>query len=399
VDFLAVILEGRIEPPPPPADLPLSRLVVIRAGGQAKKQTRRFWHWVTGRLPRSLIWRDWTAARELMASWSDRPYDLVWFSHAPAYFALADLVAPPHIVDLDNLESSLLRHRRWSLVRSGMRGPARSAVAAIRAAADAVDERRWRKLEQEIADAGASIVVCSGLDRARLGRENVWVVPNGYERAHSLEPTEMGPARSAGPVLIMVGLLTYSPNQDAAAFFTAQILPHVRRQYRNARFKLVGLYESDAAVAPLRRLPGVEVLGEVAEVAAELAAADIAVVPIRFGGGTRIKILEAFAYRIPVVSTTVGCEGLDVVDGEHLLIADDPAAFAAACVRLHEDADLRARLVTAAAQLWETRYRWTVLTPTIGDAVRAALIGDRRGQDHPAVQADQDGPRPGSANQ
>ena len=140
-------------------------------------------------------------------------------------------------------------------------------------------------------------------------------------------------------------------------------------------------------------------MGEVAEVGAELAAADIAVVPIRFGGGTRIKILEAFAYRIPVVSTTVGCEGLDVVDGEHLLIADDPAAFAAACVRLHEDADLRARLVTAAAQLWETRYRWTVLTPTIVDAVRAALTGDRRGPGHPAVQADQDGPRPGSANQ
>lgn len=106
--------------------------------------------------------------------------------------------------------------------------------------------------------------------------------------------------------------------------------------------------------------------------AGQLAAADIAVVPIRFGGGTRIKILEAFAHGLPVVSTTVGCEGLDVIDGQHLLVADDPAAFAAACLRLSEDAELRTRLVTAAAELWKSRYRWTVLSPYIVSAVQGA---------------------------
>ena len=239
----------------------------------------------------------------------------------------------------------------------------RQLAARLGQAADAVDERRWRRLERQAATAGGTVVVCSELDRKRLGGTNVWVVPNGYERAQVPAPTERDPTPAAAPVLIMVGLLTYEPNRDAADFFASTILPHIRRSHPDARFHMVGRYDSDAAVHPWRNLPGVQVLGEVADVGAELAAADIAVVPIRFGGGTRIKILEAFAHRIPVVSTTVGCEGLDVVDGEHLLVADDPASFASACIRLSEDADLRARLVAAAAELWTSRYRWTVLSP------------------------------------
>lgn len=399
VEFLAVVLDERGASQPPPADLPLSRHAMVRAGMRPERRMRRLQRWVTGRKPRALLWRDWEAPRAAVAGWSDRPYDLVWFSHAPAYFALADLIAAAHVVDLDNLDSSVLRHRRRSMLRPRTGGAVGYLSAGVRAAADAVDERRWRRLEHEIAIAGAAIVVCSELDRVRLGRANIWVVPNGYEPAQHIESTERRPARPAGPVLIMVGLLTYEPNRDAAAFFAAQILPRVRRHCSHAQFRVVGRYDSNAHVAPLRGLPGVNVTGEVADVAAELAAADVAVVPIRFGGGTRIKILEAFAHRIPVVSTTVGCEGLEVVDGEHLLIADDPAAFASACIRLYENGDLRARLVAAAAQLWESRYRWTVLTPAIVTAMRAAMGDERREGDHPDAQADHDVPRAGLANQ
>ena len=81
--------------------------------------------------------------------------------------------------------------------------------------------------------------------------------------------------------------------------------------------------------------PGVlTVVGEVASMEGELARASVAVVPVRYGGGTRVKILESFAHRVPVVSTSLGAEGLDVEDGVHLLIADDPEQFAAAVVRL-----------------------------------------------------------------
>jgi glycosyltransferase involved in cell wall biosynthesis len=120
----------------------------------------------------------------------------------------------------------------------------------------------------------------------------------------------------------------------------------------------------------------VTVVGEVPDVLPELAAADVAVVPVRFGGGTRIKILEAFAYGVPVVSTTVGCEGLDVVDGEHLLVADTPDSFAAACARILADAELRARLTENARARWAERHRWEVIAPAIAGVV-ARVAGHR----------------------
>ena len=104
------------------------------------------------------------------------------------------------------------------------------------------------------------------------------------------------------------------------------------------------------------RPPAVTVVGTVPAMEPELARADVAVVPIRYGSGTRLKILESFAHRVPVVSTTIGAEGLEVVDGVHLLLADDPDAFAAACQRLLTEPDLRKRLVDAAEELYRERF-------------------------------------------
>ena len=92
-------------------------------------------------------------------------------------------------------------------------------------------------------------------------------------------------------------------------------------------------------------------------------------VPVRYGSGTRVKILEAFAHRIPVVSTTIGAEGLDVTDGLHLLIADDPDSFADRCERLLTDADLRRQVVDAAERLFEERYTFAAAQ----DRIRAVV--------------------------
>jgi glycosyltransferase involved in cell wall biosynthesis len=103
--------------------------------------------------------------------------------------------------------------------------------------------------------------------------------------------------------------------------------------------------------------PGVvTVVGEVPSMSTELSRASVVVVPIRYGGGTRLKILESFAHRVPVVSTTLGAEGLDVEDGVHLLIADNPEDFAAATVRLLGDALLRTRIADEAERLYLRRY-------------------------------------------
>ncbi len=100
--------------------------------------------------------------------------------------------------------------------------------------------------------------------------------------------------------------------------------------------------------------------GRVSEIEPELARADIAVVPLRIGSGTRLKILESFAHRIPVVSTKIGADGLDVEDGVHLLLADRPEEFAHACRRLVEDRALARRLVDAAERRYLERYEWSV---------------------------------------
>ena len=96
-------------------------------------------------------------------------------------------------------------------------------------------------------------------------------------------------------------------------------------------------------LAELHDPPRVTLTGRVPDIATELAAADVVVAPVRYGSGTRVKILEAFAHRIPVASTTFGAEGLDTADGVHLLLADGAEALAAACARLLEDIDLRRR--------------------------------------------------------
>jgi glycosyltransferase involved in cell wall biosynthesis len=142
--------------------------------------------------------------------------------------------------------------------------------------------------------------------------------------------------------LLFVGNLGHYPNEDAVRWLCAEILPELRRL---GRFRVV-VVGGDAAVDE----PEVEVAGRVDDVAPFYARAGVAIAPLRAGGGTRIKLLEAFAHGVPAVSTTAGNEGLGSRDGEHLLIADTPADFARACARLTGDAGLRACLSAQARE-------------------------------------------------
>jgi glycosyltransferase involved in cell wall biosynthesis len=118
------------------------------------------------------------------------------------------------------------------------------------------------------------------------------------------------------------------------------------------------------------RPPAVVVAGRVPDMEPELARADIAVVPLRIGSGTRLKILESFAHRIPVVSTTIGADGLDVQNGVHLLLADRPEEFARACRRVIEDRALARRLADAAERRFLERYEWSTAKNRIQELVR-----------------------------
>lgn len=223
---------------------------------------------------------------------------------------------------------------------------------------------RWRSAHARAAATTRAVVVCSNIDRARLSSEAAVVIPNGYEA------TQRRMAPTTGATLAMVGLMIYPPNGDGARYFATQVLPLVRDQVPEARFRIVGRH--DGELADLADVPGVEVVGEVENVGEALQEAAAIVVPLRAGSGTRIKVLEAFALGIPVVSTTLGCEGLGARDGEELLLGDTPGDLASACVRVIGDRKLAARLSEAGYRLWENCYRADAIRSLTAQVAREA---------------------------
>jgi glycosyltransferase involved in cell wall biosynthesis len=147
----------------------------------------------------------------------------------------------------------------------------------------------------------------------------------------------------------MIGNMSYLPNVEGALFFCRDVLPRVQAE-RPAELVIAGSSPAPA-VRALAGLPGVTVAASPPDIAPFYRGARLAVVPIRAGGGTRIKLLEAFVNRVPVASTRLGAEGLAVEHERHLLLADNAAPFAKACGRLYEDDALRNRLVEAAFEL------------------------------------------------
>ena len=175
----------------------------------------------------------------------------------------------------------------------------------------------------------------------------------------------------APPTILFHGTLRYPPNADAAQWLVARIGPALRNLVPDARIRLVGLGNPDQA--SLNDPPATTVVGPVEDIVTELRRADVVVVPVRFGSGTRVKILEAFAHRIPVVSTTLGAEGLGLVDGRHLLLADSAQGLATACARLLTEPDLRQQLVHNAYERYLDAFDREVVARRVATVARAAI--------------------------
>lgn len=218
----------------------------------------------------------------------------------------------------------------------------------------------------------ALVTVCSDVDRRQLGETaNVVVVPNGYERVEV--PTEVHD-RLPGvprPRLVIQGSYDYGPNIAAATDFARDILPLVREQIPSATLVLAGKHSDELAAFAGRK--DVVATGFVEDMPAMVRSCDVVVVPIRGGSGTRIKILEAWANQIPVVSTELGAEGLGAEHGDELLIAETPEAFAEACVAVLKDREVRGGLVQSATRLFEDRYVWDEIVNDFVSLFRARL--------------------------
>lgn len=302
-------------------------------------------------LPFGLPLGERPALRTALERFATGTYDLVWYFGLRPWLLVGPWAGAPAVLDLDDLEDQKIRARLSVPEPAG-----RPATARLRqwmaARYSAEEARRWRRLRDRAAADVQSLVVCSRLDADRLGPQRsamVAVVPNGYPvvGSHAARRRSDGP-----PVILFQGTLRYPPNAHAARFLVDEVAPALRALMPDVRIRLVGV--TTPALAELADPPAVTFAGQVEDIGAELAHADLVVVPIRFGSGTRVKVIEAFAHRVPVVSTTLGAEGLGAVDGEHLLIADGAEDLARACARLLGDDSLRARLVDAAYELFLT---------------------------------------------
>jgi glycosyltransferase involved in cell wall biosynthesis len=210
------------------------------------------------------------------------------------------------------------------------------------------------------------VVVCSEADRFALqaimpGLEPA-VIPNGVDSAY-YHPDAVPDHTPLPPhSLVFTGKMDFRPNIDAVVWFVQEVWPNLKAKVPDARFYIVG-QRPHSRVSSLADAAGVTVTGTVEDVRPYMAGADVYVVPLRIGGGTRLKVLEAMAMGRPMVSTTLGCEGFPVTSGRQLVMADEPSEFAAACVDLLLHREKGIVLGREARRFVECHYDWASIVP------------------------------------
>jgi len=224
--------------------------------------------------------------------------------------------------------------------------------------------KKMHRLERRILLRDFGHVVCSERERLLLlsiePRARIATVENGVDTSF------FAVARKALPggfkTLVFVGTMDYYPNVDAVVSFATKIWPSIRSRMSDARFTIVGANPT-LAVQKLSQIPGVTVTGTVPDVRPYYESALAAIAPIRSGGGTRLKILEAMAAGVPVISTPLGAEGVDAVANTHILIANpgDATSWLDCVIRLSEAEQFAASLSANASALIKSRYEWEFL--------------------------------------
>jgi sugar transferase (PEP-CTERM/EpsH1 system associated) len=212
--------------------------------------------------------------------------------------------------------------------------------------------------ERKVCSTVKSVIAVSAADaktmRELYGVKRVSAVPTGVDVSY-FQPEGETPATTD---LVFVGSMDWMPNIDGVVWFVNEVLPLIRKKLPDCSLAVVGRTPGREVTSLAERDANIRITGTVADVRPWLWQSKAAIVPLRIGGGTRLKIYEAMAARTPVVSTTIGAEGLDIAPGENILIADSPEAFAEACVRLVSDSAERRRVADAAWRHVATKHSW-----------------------------------------
>jgi glycosyltransferase involved in cell wall biosynthesis len=266
------------------------------------------------------------------------PVDLLQVEYTQLAPYARALNARTRLLDLHNVESAAMRS--LGAIRPA---PMRALLTAEAVALAAIERRAVREFD--------AVAVVSEAERARIGQApaQVLVCPNGWEVEAALPFGDE-------PVVAFVALLGWGPNEDAAVWLAEDVWPAVRARVASARLLLVGRDPSER----VRALAGnsIEVTGSVPDVRPYLARARVATAPLRAGGGSRLKVIEALGAGRPVVATGIGAEGLLDLEGRGLIVADSAPAFADAMVGLLGDRERAERLGRAGHAAVSATYSW-----------------------------------------
>jgi glycosyltransferase involved in cell wall biosynthesis len=272
----------------------------------------------------------------------------------------------PSIVDTHNIDSVTFARYVHSL------------PLGFRRAYASVTVRRLASLETATFRSASGVWVCSDIERELAQRSapstRIWTVPNGVDTTY-FAPSAGAPTDTSR--LLFFGRLDYFPNVDGMHYFAREILPRIEAGRPGTRVDVVGASATRELRELAARTPALQLSGRAPDLRAAIEAAAVVVVPLRVGGGTRLKILEALSMAKPVVSTRIGAEGLDVTDGEHIVLADSADAFADAVLGLLGDPARAARLGAAGRARVRERYDWSHVRGIVAGSMDVVM---QRGQ-------------------
>ena len=288
------------------------------------------------------------------------PFDVVQVE-MPMLWQYADTLADlPMVLDAHNIEYEIV-----SDLRTASSNPFKKALYEL-------EKKRLRKREEGAWEECRLCFTVSDKERAtivtRIGdSKKVVTVPNGVD----LEKFVFQPKKERNRRILFLGGMDWAPNLDAAQYFLEEIYPRIHESMPDAEVDFVG--KDLWKIKDLIRSANIQQHENVPDVLPWFQKADVLAVPLRQGAGTRIKIIEAMAAGLPVVTTSKGCEGIDVIHGKHLLVADTTEEFANEIIRLIENDSLAVQLTREARHLVEAKYSWEMAAATIHETLSTLL--------------------------
>ena len=359
VSLLTFAAADQASAPPAPLEAATERVAIVPQ--PVRSMRTRLRDLLTNPRPDLTLRLDTVAFRAQLETWL-ATYDFDWIMveglELAGYLdAVWSRPSPPRVIFDDHNCEYLLQKRAFM---TDLRHPPRWIGAAY----SFVQWLRLRRYEAAICQRADLVVAVSEADAQALERIGPdlepLVVPNGVDVATFSTFTDEAPLEQ--PAFVFTGTMDFRPNVDGVLWFAHEVWPRIRAELPRACFYIVGRHPHDR-LACLRDVPGIVITGSVPDTRPYIKGALVYVVPLLVGGGTRLKLLESTAMGKAIVSTTLGAEGFERPE-DVMALADDPVAFAAACVYLARNTPARSQLGKR-AQAFAENYDWSALLPPL----------------------------------